>query len=125
MQCKCNNNSNIQNNLTNYCSLYHLIPNFPLNETWPSLSYNIFTNWGTFLSLGFPSAISLFLEWGSFELMASVSGRLGDVELATHGVYMTTCGLIYMIPQSIADATGNIIIYNHMIMYYTCEINIV
>jgi Na+-driven multidrug efflux pump len=82
------------------------VPAFPLHEAFPAWSMQVFSNWDMFLSLGLPGAFSLFLEWGSYEFMAMVSGRLGTVELATHGVYMTTCGIIYLVPQAIADATA-------------------
>lgn len=82
------------------------IPSFPLEEVWPSIGYQVLTNWSAFLSLGLPSAVSLMLDWGSFELMAGIAGQLGAVVLATHGVYMTTCSLFYMVPQSVAEATA-------------------
>ena len=82
------------------------IPSFPLEEVWPSIGYPVLTNWSAFLSLGLPSAVSLMLDWGSFELMAGIAGQLGAVVLATHGVYMTTCSLFYMVPQSVAEATA-------------------
>jgi multidrug resistance protein, MATE family len=59
-----------------------------------------------FLELGLPAGFSLFLEWGSYELMAMISGQLGTVELATHGVFMSTCAIIYMVPLAVSDATS-------------------
>ena len=82
------------------------IPVFPLEEVFPQWSCKAFAHWGVFLELGMPGAFSLFLEWGSYELMAMISGRLGTVALATHGVYMMTCSIIYMVPLAISDATA-------------------
>lgn len=82
------------------------IPAFPIEEVFPAWSYKVWTHWYIFLELGMPGAMSLFLEWGSYELMAMISGQLGTVELATHGVFMSTCAIIYMVPQAIADATA-------------------
>jgi Na+-driven multidrug efflux pump len=81
---------------------------FTLNMVWERPSIKVFQNWGVFTALAIPGALSLFLEWGSFELMAGLAGHLGDTALATHGIYMTTCGLFYMIPLSIADGTATL-----------------
>lgn len=82
---------------------------FSLSLTIPLMPMSkLCQNWSTFLVLAAPGAASLFLEWGSFELMAGLAGQLGDVSLATHGVYMSTCALLYMIPQSLAGATATL-----------------
>jgi MATE family multidrug resistance protein len=58
-----------------------------LQDTWISpWSREVFQDWGTLLRLGIPSAASLFLEWGGWEFNAALSGRLGNVELATHSI---------------------------------------
>ena len=59
-----------------------------------------------FLALAIPGAFSLFLEWGSYEVMAGMAGHLGPVALATHGVFMNTASLFYNAPLAIADATS-------------------
>lgn len=82
------------------------IPAFPIEEVFLEWSYKVWSHWYIFLELGMPGALSLFLEWGSYELMAMIAGQLGSVELATHGVFMSTCAIIYMVPQAIADATA-------------------
>lgn len=82
------------------------VPTFPLEEVFPAWSSKVFAHWGVFLELGMPGALSLFLEWGSYELMAMVAGQLGTIELATHGVFMSTCSIIYNVPMAISDATG-------------------
>jgi multidrug resistance protein, MATE family len=83
-----------------------LLPSFPLDETWPPWSMEVFQKWPIFLSLALPAALSLFLEWGSYEVMAGFAGQLGSIQLATHGVYMNTASLAYNGPLSIADATS-------------------
>jgi len=60
----------------------------------------------TFLSLGVPGAFSLLLEWGSFETIASVAGKLGTIQLAAHGVFMSTAGFFYMCPAAISTASA-------------------
>jgi MATE family multidrug resistance protein len=86
--------------------LTSFVPTFPFDQVFPAWSGKVWMNWGVFLELGMPGALSLFLEWGSYELMAMISGKLGTIELATHGVFMSTCAIIYMVPQAIADATA-------------------
>jgi MATE family multidrug resistance protein len=68
----------------------------------------ILTEWTPFLQLALPGAGSMFLEWGSFELMAGLAGRLGDTSLAAHGIFATTSALLYMVPQALADATATV-----------------
>jgi hypothetical protein len=83
------------------------VPAFPIHEVFPQPSLAaLFSDWGVFLELGLPAGFSLFLEWGSYELMAMISGQLGTVELATHGVFMSTCAIIYMVPLAVSDATS-------------------
>ena len=50
-------------------------------------SYEVFAGWGELLKLGIPSAISLFIEWGGFEVNAAMVGRMGVEQLATHSVF--------------------------------------
>jgi hypothetical protein len=82
------------------------LPSFPLHEAWPPWSMEAFHKWPIFLSLALPAALSLFLEWGSYEVMAGFAGQLGSIQLATHGVYMNTASLAYNGPLAIADATS-------------------
>ena len=81
--------------------------NDPEND-WPALSPAVFEEWVPFLKLGVPAALSLFVEWGSFELAASIAGQLGTTGLSAHGVNMSTCGLLYMIPLSVSSATTTV-----------------
>ncbi len=78
-------------------------------DNWPSLSVNIFRDWGPFLSLGVPGAFSLMLEWGSYETIASIAGRLGAVSLATHGIFMSTASFFYRFPVAISIASAILI----------------
>jgi len=75
----------------------------------PPLSLNIFMEWPAFLSLGIPAALSLFIEWGSFELAAGIVSQMGDISLATHGIFVSTAGLLYLIPLSIAVSTATLL----------------
>jgi hypothetical protein len=61
-------------------------------NTWPPLSCDVFRGWGEFFRLGAPAALSLIIEWGSYEVTAWAAGRLGATSLATHTVFMQTCG---------------------------------
>ena len=79
------------------------------HDCWPPLSYAIFTNWGEHLRLGLPGAMSLFLEWGSYEVSAAFAGLLGGTRLAVHGVYMSSVGLWYTVPLGISSATAAMI----------------
>jgi hypothetical protein len=63
-------------------------------NTWPPLSCDVFRGWGEFFRLGAPAALSLIIEWGSYEVTAWAAGRLGATSLATHTVFMQTCGTI-------------------------------
>lgn len=53
-----------------------------------SLLHSLFQDWHLILSMGIPGALSLFVEWGSFELAASLAGTLGTIPLAVHAIYM-------------------------------------
>jgi hypothetical protein len=92
--------------LPSFASNTSLLPSFPLDETWPPWSLEVFNKWPIFLSLALPAALSLFLEWGSYEVMAGFAGQLGSIPLATHGVFMNTASLAYNGPLSIAEATS-------------------
>ena len=63
-------------------------------SSWPIIDASLFSNWQLVLALGIPGAASLFIEWGSYELAASIAGQMKDnVALATHGIYMVWCGV--------------------------------
>ena len=69
-----------------------------LDAVFPkAMSVNdFFEGWPEYLSLGLPSASMLIVEWGTFEALAVVAGRLGRVQLATHSVLATTAALSFM-----------------------------
>jgi MATE family multidrug resistance protein len=56
----------------------------------------LFQGWREYLAIGLPSAAMLFSEWGSFEALALLAGRLGRVPLATHSIFATTAGASFM-----------------------------
>jgi MATE family multidrug resistance protein len=71
-----------------------------MEDNWPAFECaTVFSGWGEFLRLGLPGAVSLLIEWGSFELAAGIAAQLGPVPLAVHGVYMSTANIFYMMPQ--------------------------
>ena len=77
------------------------------DDTWPSIfSMDIFDNWEEFLKLALPGSVSLFIEWGSYEVSASMAARLGALNLAVHSIFMQTAGLFYMIPLGLATAAS-------------------
>ena len=76
-------------------------------NNWPDINVsNILSDWYPFLALGIPGAVSLFLEWGSFEMAAGIAGQLGTSNLAVHSIYMQTAGILYMTPLAVASATS-------------------
>ena len=75
-------------------------------DNWPAPSSAAFCDWLPFLRLGVPGALSLFIEWGSFEMAAGIAGRMSTAELATHSLYMQTAGMFYMFPLAIANSVS-------------------
>lgn len=65
-------------------------------NTWPALSREVLRGWFEFLKLGLPGAASVFIEWGSYEISASVAGQLGDIKLAAHTVFMNTASFWFV-----------------------------
>jgi len=81
---------------------------FRLHEkTWSGFSKEIFKGWGEFIKLGFPGALMICLEWGSFEIVAIGLGVLHQSELlAAHTVLANTGALVFMIPLGIGIAAS-------------------
>ena len=79
-------------------------------ESWPSIfSLRIFQDWGTFFRLGVPSALSVFVEWGSFEVTSTLAARLGAVALDTHTVFCQTVAIWYMPSLGLASAASTLV----------------
>lgn len=78
-----------------------------LNRPSP-LSVEIFEGWGELLKLGIPSALSLLIEWGGFEVNAAIVGKMGVEELATHSVFAQYSGLFYALPNGVAQAAATL-----------------
>jgi MATE family multidrug resistance protein len=75
------------------------------DDTWPSLfSMEVLRGWGEYLRLGGPGAVSMLIEWGSYEVSATLAGQLGADRLAAHTIFMQTAGFWYMIPLGMAGA---------------------
>lgn len=78
-----------------------------IDATWSEFSWRAaFSGWGEFISLGFPSACSLFVEWGAFEAQSIIAGWVGTKALAAHSVMANTVGLSFMPALSIAVASS-------------------
>jgi MATE family multidrug resistance protein len=71
---------------------YILIPNY--------------TNIITLLKLGLPIAISASLEYGVFNFVNLLMGRLGTVPLASHQIAINVAALTFMVPWGISIATS-------------------
>jgi len=68
----------------------------------------LFEHWDVFFSLGCPAAVSLFIEWGSYELSAGIAGQLPNsaLSLAVHSIFSSIAGLTYQVPQAVAFSTA-------------------
>eukprot|EP01114_Cavostelium_apophysatum_P021770 TRINITY_DN7680_c0_g3_i1.p1 TRINITY_DN7680_c0_g3~~TRINITY_DN7680_c0_g3_i1.p1 ORF type:complete len:531 (-),score=94.94 TRINITY_DN7680_c0_g3_i1:17-1609(-) len=76
-------------------------------KTWFGWSREAFKEWKEFLKLGFPGALMLSLEWGSFEIAALAVGLLRkDVLLAAHLILANTVGLCFMVPLGVSVAAS-------------------
>ena len=49
-----------------------------------------------YVRMGVPSAAMLFVEWGSYEVLAVFAGLLGQVELASHSILALTASISFM-----------------------------
>jgi len=58
----------------------------------------------SFIRLGFPIALSFFVEISLFSFIALLVARLGTLVVASHQAVLNFSSLIYMIPQSIGVA---------------------
>ncbi|GAQ78919.1 MATE efflux family protein [Klebsormidium nitens] len=78
-------------------------------KTWDGFSFKIaFSNWGPFLRLGFPSMLSLCLEWWSFEILMLAAGLLPNPELAVSAmaVCFNISSVCFMVPVSLMNAVA-------------------
>jgi len=78
-----------------YFEPYALLKKF----CWP----NWRTHW-SFIRLGFPIALSFFVEISLFSFIALLVARLGTLVVASHQAVLNFSSLIYMVPQSIGVA---------------------
>jgi len=72
---------------------------------WRSLTHG----WLDLYRLGIPGLLMLVLEWGSFELMALGSGRIGSIELDTFVVAMNLAVTAYMFPLAIGISASTLV----------------
>ncbi|MBB3214167.1 MATE family multidrug resistance protein [Herbaspirillum sp. Sphag1AN] len=63
----------------------------------------------TLLKLGIPMGLSYFIEVTAFTLMAIFIARLGAVAVAGHQITANVGTVLYMLPLSLANATGTLV----------------
>ncbi|MBS1170767.1 MAG: family efflux transporter [Burkholderiaceae bacterium] len=61
------------------------------------------------LRIGLPIGLSFFIEVTSFTFIALFVARLGDMVVAGHQITANFATLLYMLPLSIANATGTLV----------------
>lgn len=84
-------------------------PSDPSENCWPPFDWPEVRKGCThYFQFAFPSALSLFLEWGGYEIYTSFVAQLGQTELAANAILgPATAGLWYVLPfgESIAAST--------------------
>jgi MATE family multidrug resistance protein len=80
-------------------------------DTWPPLSKAIFRGWWEFLKIGIPSALSVFIEGGSWEVNAAITAHLvpAAIILAGHSVLALTAGFWYVISIGVSVSAASLI----------------
>ncbi|KAJ6264992.1 hypothetical protein Dda_1147 [Drechslerella dactyloides] len=76
------------------------------HEGWGGWSTACFKNMFTFLRLALLGTVMVGTEWWAFEIVAIISGRLGQVPLAAQSVIMTTDQVLNTIPFGIGVAAS-------------------
>ncbi|KAK9464151.1 mate-domain-containing protein [Lipomyces oligophaga] len=76
------------------------------SKAWGGWSYRAFTNMGIFYKLALLGIIMVGTEWWAFEIVALVSGRLGDIALAAQSCVMTSDQVTFTIPFGIGVAAS-------------------
>ena len=98
-------------------------------------SWEAFSKWKEFLSLGIPGMLMLCLEWWAFEIVSFLAGIMGTTELAAHSVIgllivffffllatlisfllqivLTVCSITFFIPYGTSVA-ASILIGNYL-----------
>lgn len=66
---------------------------------------DVFRGWWSFLKLGVATALSLVIEWGSFEVNAAIASRLGEAPLAAHAIMCNCTSVWYAFPLGVASAS--------------------
>eukprot|EP01138_Halocafeteria_seosinensis_P002235 gb/GECG01002287.1/.p1 GENE.gb/GECG01002287.1/~~gb/GECG01002287.1/.p1 ORF type:complete len:569 (+),score=68.14 gb/GECG01002287.1/:1-1707(+) len=76
-------------------------------RTWQGFSAReAFSGWKEFTLLALPGAIQLTIEWGTFEVLALISGMVGTTALATHSILSMSGGAMFMFPLGLSVAVG-------------------
>ena len=71
--------------ITLYCLL---TSNSKIREAWVPFSSESLEGWSQVLELGVPGVFVYFIDFGSFEAIALMSGLIGIVELSTMGIVL-------------------------------------
>ena len=59
---------------------------------------------GRMLTIGFPIAVTMALEYGAFACVGLMMGSLGTVQMASHQVALNLASLTFMVPLGVAGA---------------------
>lgn len=71
--------------ITTYCCF---TKNEKIRGAWTAPDRESLEGWTQILSLGLPGVFIYVIDWGSFEMIALMSGLLGVVELSTMGIIL-------------------------------------
>lgn len=84
-----------------FYKILHLFGNGITGPHWKSLK--------ALLALGIPIGLNYFIEVTSFTFMALFIARLGVNAVAGHQIVANFSGVLYMLPLSLASATGTLV----------------
>ena len=74
--------------LTSYCVFTN---NEKIREAWVMPDMLALEGWTQIQELGLPGMFVYFIDFGSFEMIALMSGLIGVVELSTMGIILILC----------------------------------
>lgn len=77
--------------LTSYCVF---TSNEKIREAWVMPDMLALEGWTQILELGLPGMFVYFIDFGSFEIIALMSGLIGVVELSTMGIILILCQIL-------------------------------
>ena len=83
----------------------------PIAASWPRPKMKeMFSGWPQVLRYAAPASASLFLEWGGYELYASIAAQIGDSEtsLAAMGIVANAAYILFAIPAALCSGAGTL-----------------